>query len=190
MPAAIKYHYAIDNTGNIVDIASVSAHNKNCKFYCISCGGEMRPHLGNINAHHFAHKADTLHCTPESYLHKLAKRRIKEKFYSDNPFEISYSQETICSNKTTCPFYRKDECCSIMHRKYDLKHHYDTCDEEQPIGDFVADLLISSQNRPEVPPILIEIQVSHECCQYYKEDFVRKQDVDAAIKATAIIIAK
>ena len=38
MPA-IKYHYAVDNTGSIVDFTAVSAYNMNSKFYCISCGG-------------------------------------------------------------------------------------------------------------------------------------------------------
>ncbi|MCX4334647.1 MAG: competence protein CoiA family protein [Bacteroidales bacterium] len=159
----IKYHYAVDKDGNLVDIASVSEENRKNKFYCLSCGGELRPRLGCVKAHHFAHKSDAPHCCQESYLHKLAKRKLKEKFCSGKPFKISFYQEVECSDKDSCQFYRQEECCASVLKSYDLKQHYDTCKEEQPIGDFIADLLLSSKSKPSTPPILIEIRVTHKC---------------------------
>ena len=134
----IKYHYAVDRDGNLVDIASVSEENRKNKFYCLSCGGELRPRLGCVKAHHFAHKSDAPHCCQESYLHKLAKRKLKEKFCSGKPFKISFYQEVECSDKDSCQFYRQEECCASVLKSYDLK-------------------------QPSTPPILIEIRVTHKC---------------------------
>lgn len=52
---------------------------ENCIVYNV--GQELVARLGQHNTKHFSHKSDTA-CDGESYLHKLAKRRIKEKFDS------------------------------------------------------------------------------------------------------------
>lgn len=124
----------------------------------------MRPRLGKKNAHHFAHFSSlTPDCNPETYLHKLAKFKIKEKFKSIAPFEIRFRQVSLCSERTSCPFYKKDECQLREYKTYDLHKNYDTCNEEQSIGNYRADLLLTSFTKPETPPILIEILVTHKC---------------------------
>ena len=86
----IKYHYALNKNGDIVDIADVDKENRKAqRFFCINCGAEMIPKLGKFKVRHFAHKAETPDCNSETYLHKLAKLRLKEKFYSSAPFEIA-----------------------------------------------------------------------------------------------------
>lgn len=159
----IKYHFAINSEGHIIDIADVTENNRQDKYYCLNCGDEMRPRLGKKNAHHFAHISTTPDCNPETYLHKLAKLKIKEKFESSAPFEISLRQTSGCSDKATCPFYKENECQSNNYRTYDLHKNYDVCREEQTIGNYRADLLLTSSARPDIHPILIEIYVSHKC---------------------------
>lgn len=123
----------------------------------------MRPRLGAKNAHHFAHKSTTPDCNPETYLHKLAKIKIKEKFDTGAPFEISLHQTCGCTDKNTCPFYKEEECKSEEYRTYDLRKTYDTCTEEETIGNYRADLLLTSSIKPDTPPVLIEILVTHKC---------------------------
>lgn len=68
----IKYHFALNSEGHIIDIADVTENNRQDKYYCLNCGDEMRPRLGKKNAHHFAHISTTPNCNPETYLHRLA----------------------------------------------------------------------------------------------------------------------
>lgn len=44
-----------------------------------------------------------------------------------------------------------------------MHKNYDVCREEQTIGIYRADLLLTSSAKPDTPPILIEIYVSHKC---------------------------
>ena len=78
--ANIRYRTAFDENNNLVDIRDVSKEERHEHTYrCIMCGEVLLPRLGNERARHFYHGKDTT-CDGESYIHKLAKLRIKEKF--------------------------------------------------------------------------------------------------------------
>lgn len=158
----IKYHHALDAGGNVIDISSVTEADRNKEYRCLGCGELLRPRLGIKNAHHFAHKNDVYNCSPETYIHKLAKQKIKEWFDSGKPFKISYYQDVTCIDAKSCPFYKKEKCHDSILKTYDLKKHYDTCSIEESIDGFVADLLLTSRKDSSIPPILIEIQVTHK----------------------------
>lgn len=170
----IKYHYALDENGNIIDIIDVTKENRNAKrFFCINCGEEMIAKLGEVKARHFAHKVETPNCNSETYLHKLAKRRLKEKFDSSEHFEISYRQEVKCKDEDLCPFFNKEECVERRLKSFDLKKYYDTCNEEEREGDYIADLKISNSQNSKRPPVMIEIYVSHKCSLPKKNSGIR-----------------
>ena len=160
--AEIKYHYALDSEGNTIDISSVTDADRRLEYYCIGCGEPMRPRLGCKNAHHFAHKNDVFNCSPETYIHKLAKQKIKEWFDSDKPFQISYYQEVTCADADSCPFHKSEECHDRRLKTYALNDYYDTCSIEERVDDFIADLLLTSKKKPLASPVLIEIQVTHK----------------------------
>ena len=58
----IKYSYAKDLDGHIVHIEDAFQGGI---YYCPQCGNEMIPKMGDINAHHFAHKVECS-CNGES----------------------------------------------------------------------------------------------------------------------------
>ena len=90
----IKYSYCLNENNELVHISSVSADNRHSHtFRCLECGQELIAKIGKIKVPHFAHGADTA-CDGESYLHKLAKRRIREKFMSADSFPL-HSSETF-----------------------------------------------------------------------------------------------
>lgn len=151
--ADIKYSYAYDGDV-VVHIDDVSKHGT---FYCLSCGKEMVVRLGDKKSHHFAHKVNDVSCNSETYLHKLAKLLLKRKFQEGN-FEIEISQYSLCKESENCLF--ENNCKVLVDKKYDLRRYYDTCEEEQYVDGFCADLLITGEGQP---PILVEIYVSHEC---------------------------
>lgn len=151
--ADIKYSYAYDGDV-VVHIDDVSKHGT---FYCLSCGKEMVVRLGDKKSHHFAHKVNDVSCNSETYLHKLAKLLLKKKF-QEGGFEIEISQYSLCKESENCLF--ENNCKVLVDKKYDLRRYYDTCEEEQYVDGFCADLLITGEGQP---PILVEIYVSHEC---------------------------
>lgn len=166
----IKYHYAKNQYGVIIDIADVAKEDRESQhFFCIGCGAEMIPKLGEVKARHFAHKVESPKCNLETYLHKLTKLCLKNKFDSSKTFEIAYWQEVKCSDNASCPFYREDECKEKKLKIFNLREYYDTCQEEERAGSFIADLKISSSYKSGVPPVTIEVFVSHKCTLPKKE---------------------
>lgn len=157
------YRYALDNEGKLIHISEVNESNRSDGYRCFSCGEELIPVLGKTNAHHFRHKTSI--CSYETYLHKLAKHTLKQKFDTLQEFEIVVPQNRLCINIQTCKFGHEDICSVKEHRKYDLKGRgqYDSCFEERPVldGRFVADLLIES-TKGNRKPLLIEFWVTHK----------------------------
>lgn len=159
----IKYHFALDGDV-LVPIEKVDKRERHTHTYtCMGCGAEMIAKIGEKKVPHFAHKGDGENCCSETYLHKLAKRLIREKFEKPNPFIIKYYRIGTCSKINECPFGNKKECEVIQSNPINLKDYYDTCKEEVQINGFVADLLLTNSLRPEREPVLIEVFVKHKC---------------------------
>ena len=158
----IKFHYASENTkyGKIINISDVDAAHRAKHYYCISCGNEMIAALGKKNVHHFRHKSGES-CGWETYLHKLGKKLIKEKFESNEHFYISYNVAHICDVSELCKIkkdhFGKITCIGEKSRTFDLK------EVESTYRNFRADLKLSSKEHPERRPIFIEISVTHDC---------------------------
>ena len=55
------------------------------------------------------------------------------------------------------------DCCTGKMETVDLKQYYDTCQEEKLVGDYTADLLLTSSSNPNREPVSIEIWVTHKC---------------------------
>lgn len=159
MMKQIKYSYCQDENNDLVHISSVSAENRHTHTYrCLQCGQEMTPKLSKnkegSHKSHFAHAADTA-CDGESYLHKLAKRRIREKFMSADsfPIELNYKGWFIkgIQQKT-----RRD----LKSWKGNVV--YDTCQEEVRFGEFQPDLLLSGPMDDKLGPVFIEVYKTHK----------------------------
>ncbi|MEE3483081.1 MAG: competence protein CoiA family protein [Bacteroidales bacterium] len=160
--AKIRYRTAYDENNNLIDIKDVFKEDRNKHTYhCITCGEPLLPRLGDERARHFYHKKDTV-CDGESYLHKLAKLRLKEKFDNSPHFYISYNAYYICSNEQ-CKL-RNDNCKKpIVDYRIDLKEYYDKATIESPIKGFVADVLLTNSKDSKISPVLLEIRVAHAC---------------------------
>lgn len=172
----VKYHYALDTDDRLIPIDEVTKENR-AKFYtCLDCGREMVVVLGDKREHHFRHKGDT--CSRESYLHKLGKRRFKERFYSQEKFIIQYSVEYYCDQAEKCKFWLGSWCNRRETKEIDLKKLYDICEEEVVYGGYRADLVLSSKEHPERKPIFLEIHVTKECSIEKKESGIQIIEID------------
>lgn len=163
----IKYRYANNELGERVNIADVTdEYRKAHTFYCIVCGDVMIASIKEGHrVRHFKHK-NNKECNGETYLHQLAKLLFKESYEKKDKVELEYGRFYDCNNKE-CPL-RHDACEDRREtHTVNLKEWYPYCElEKEVIGKdgnrYIADLLLSSDKKG-VPPVLIEMFVSHEC---------------------------
>lgn len=160
----IKFHNAVDNEGLIVNIQDVTKDNRAKQYFCIGCGAEMSAVLGEKREHHFRHKEDA--CRWESYLHKLGKKKLKERFETNKDFIIGYFVEYVCEKSKGCKLeciYFNQKCNRRELQYVNLKDLYDTCQEEVAYKGFRADLMLSHSKHPDRKPLFLEISVTHDC---------------------------
>ncbi len=160
----IKYQYAYDEDNNLVSINDYTKEDSKCHSYrCVGCGRVLLPRAigSRCRRAHFYHKEEVV-CNSETYLHNLGKSLIRRKFETSDSFTVSYPVTKECNNKS-CSL-RNSNCRQDRQMEtFDLKKYYDTCREEVSINGFVADLLLTNSQKSNIPPILIEIHVTHQC---------------------------
>ena len=83
------HRYALDDNGNTICIKNVTHDERHNKFYCKNCGGLMIPVLGEKRQKHFRHKVVTPTCSYESYINKIGKEKLRERFYNQDAFFVS-----------------------------------------------------------------------------------------------------
>ena len=163
----ITYPNAIDENGDVHNIGAITQENRaDHKFYCLGCGGEMVPVLCNKDREsHFRHKVNDL-CNPETYLHNLAKKYLAKQFETQKKFEVSYYASNECPRKDSCQIFSRfhwEECSGTKLYTFDLKEQYDTCQIEGVYDGYRADVLLSNSQNSEIPPVFLEVSVSHDC---------------------------
>lgn len=162
-----NYSYANNSSGKLIHVTTAQRSEIYC---CPICGKSMIPHMGKVRRWHFVHK-NAENCSYESYLHKLAKFKIRQAFLSSKHFLLSYKAKAICSGD--CPFIGYPKCDGEKPVEFDLREYYDTCEIEAPYNQFIADLLLSSSTNPKLPPVLIEVAVTHKCTEDKINDGIR-----------------
>ncbi|WP_143007285.1 competence protein CoiA family protein [Segatella bryantii] len=76
-------------------IRSIAKENKrNHTYRCLQYHKTLIAKIGNKKVPHFAHKKGNA-CNEKSYLHKLAKRRIREKIIPNSIFELNLLRSGI-----------------------------------------------------------------------------------------------
>ena len=164
----IKYSYCVDEKGGLVHINSLTEATRHArKLFCLQCGQEMIANLGKKKAWYFSHKAETA-CDGESYLHKLAKRLIREKFMSTDNFSMIFSRDVLCNEFKKCICAIDGYCtekgvripCDL--KVWNGKVLYDKCEEEVSVGVFRADLLLTYTKDNNREPVFIEIFKTHQ----------------------------
>lgn len=162
-----NYNYAYSSSSRLIHISDAQRGEN---YYCPECNELMTPHMGQQRRWHFVHK-NAGNCSYESYLHKLAKIKIRQAFLSSDSFILSYKARAVCSHK--CPFISSPICEVEKPVEFNLRRFYDTCEVEASYKDFRADLLLKSSANPDRPPVLIEIMVTHKCTEDKIKDGVR-----------------
>lgn len=164
----IRYPYAIDESNKMIHIESVNEYSRSCSSYrCPNCGGKMLACLGSKNDHYFRHSDMDCKCEIESYIHRVAKEILINRFNtSQSTFLIGFSPKRQCKTYDRCE--HGGSCCILTpkYREYDLKTQYDLparaevnyCNEN---GVFRPDIILTSSNSFR-KPIFIEVYHTHK----------------------------
>lgn len=168
----IKYRHAFDKNGEewcIDDVKDKSLYHSLAPWHCILCGVEMQAGLGDIKRHYFKHKTET-ECNRETYLHKLAKTKLKKWFEKNQyVFKMLFKQKELCCEHSKCNFYDSEVCSKLLQISLSSENWgYSICNEEETVkqvnDSFRADLLIKRSELDD-DPILIEVCVHHPSTQ-------------------------
>ena len=195
----IKYQYAYDENGNRICIKKLSANTKHDHSYtCINCGNKMIANIGEIKQPYFSHAVNCT-CSGESYLHKLAKLLIKEKFDKSDHFPLTFIRNVQCKEKdNNCIFFGEYDCIEYEQRicmdlkNWNGKSVYDTCEEEKAVEGFRPDLWLYSSKNPNLETTFIEIYKTHESTDSKKSSKFRiietlpiksEEDIHVILKA-------
>lgn len=158
-------HYALNASNEIVHIDDAE---NGCVFKCLHCGGEMITKKGKVRQWHFAHKTLTDNCCYETYLHSLAKIKIRDCFYRGEKFDVEFLTKEVCIKRNQCIWFDNETACDCESdglQRFDLKRYYDACDMEVSYRNFRADLFLYDTANTTRPPVFIEICVKHPCTE-------------------------
>lgn len=160
---AIKYRYALNSAQGVVDIHSLSPERRaeGAPFTCLGCSAQLVPRLGQSRRKHFAHKVEQA-CSVETYLHRAAKQAFAEAYQNalvtGEPFSLTRTVTIQCN------FFEKKlgfRCHRRHPETHDLTDFFDQATLECSVGDYRADVLLSSSKHKNV--ILVEFAVNHPC---------------------------
>jgi hypothetical protein len=116
-------------------------------FTCVGCGEELIPHLGEVRARHFAHKAGSS-CpltAPETALHLDAKERL-----------LALCADAFAGRRRVSVLARCPVCRRLTPR--DLAALGDRAEAEGSVGGLRADVLVRSG---DLPALALEVLVTH-----------------------------
>lgn len=162
MSKEVKYHYALNEQGELVSIHDVGRNEG--KFFCPECHGEMIPKKGAHNAWHFAHKTET--CKYDNYLHTIAEIMLQNWYNNSKEVYLSAPISEKCINYEKCVF-KRDLCVHEANSKpYNLKKWFVNCEREPKDVEiktgFRPDLFLRNNSNPN-NIIFLEINVTHPC---------------------------
>mgnify|MGYP001368744836 FL=1 len=160
----MKFKYANDIEGNIIDVASLSNETldrKISKFYTLHTNAELIPRLGKIKVKHFALKNKKDHTDNyETYLHLAGKHIIyndlKIKLSNNIPWFLTLTEKSRCERMKSLDIF----CEGKTIRNINLTEYFDDVYLESRHGDFIPDILLINRNTGA--HIYIEVAVTHK----------------------------
>ncbi len=169
------HHYALDKTGQIIDIKKAQSQNGE-SYYCPHCHNEMIKKCGEIKQWHFAHKTEK--CSYDHYLHTLAEDLLMKWFNQTPHIWIKLKGRVACRQIENCLWEKEENKCYQYYdlEKFDLKTIFKVCEKEVRFtkegNTYVADLYSENTYNGQYP-LFIEIDVTNECETKKKESGIK-----------------
>ena len=120
--------YGLDEGGTLVHAKDASAR---AGYSCPCCGGQLVLKAGEVNAKHFAHRADS-NCAGESYEHETAKLLIAKVINDLVDYPQAAKQVTLVC---TC------DCCTGQFPRLLPRDSFSVALVEERVGLFTCDVV-------------------------------------------------
>lgn len=140
----IRYPYALDSDGRIVNI--YSSHSGE-SYQCLVCRNPMLAKRGKVRQPHFAHKQSKSCSDPDSALHRIAQSLIIQSLDSARNCNEEYRIGYPCPDCGECVSY------NIAPSIIDMKA------EDSIVAGTRSDIVLYRKDRN---PIVLEIVVTHD----------------------------
>ncbi|MGC4000110.1 MAG: competence protein CoiA family protein [Anaeromyxobacter sp.] len=145
----VQLAWALDKDGQKVHAKRLGPLDRRARapFTCLGCGEELIPHLGEVRARHFAHRAGSS-CpltAPETALHLDAKERL-----------LGLCADAFAGRRRVTVLSRCPRCRRLAPR--DLASEGDWAVPEGAVGALRADVLIMKGG---APALAFEVLVTH-----------------------------
>ncbi len=157
----VVYQYALNLKDQVVNVADLprTIETRRDIYHCLSCEQLLRPVLGEIRQKHFRHEVE-VNCSPETYLHQLAKRLFfqiyKNCLQTNTPFGLELQIERNCS---ICQQELGFSCQLEPEPKvFNLAKLFPLISIEIQDGEFIPDILLSNEKGEKV---YVEFVVTH-----------------------------
>lgn len=158
----LKYKYALDADGNVVNISNAI---KGVSYFCMECGQEMVYCKGEKVRSYFRHKnSGDIERFPhdnETYLHKLAKKLYAQKMIKKEPVICDMEIVECCSQYEVCPVHVENCCERFVTKEFNLMNFYDYVGTEVKFGKYTPDILL--KNKKTGKSLFFEVWVNHKC---------------------------
>ena len=184
MPKEIQIAHGLKE-GELVSIADAERGLK-CNCTCTKCGKPLVAKKGEVNAHYFAHSADS-DCNGETYEHIMAKMEIKRKkyllvpdkrvspVYQENEREKKLRKKAVNNGEYFPKQYWKNNDGEIFDSEQYKMVSFKTVELEKRIGgsNYIADIICTDESGKG---IVIEIVNTHDLGQE-KQDYLIKNKI-------------
>lgn len=160
----VQYRFAKQPDGSVTDALELAGMElAKSDFLCLGCELPLVAKVnGSMRRPHFAHHPGTT-CSPETYLHQLGKKVFAEVFSecvrTGEPFEIELQHPLVCRRFEN---FLGSACVQkgTRSKTYDLTSYFNCVITEQRDGQFIPDLLLTSDSKPS-NKVYVEIAVTH-----------------------------
>ena len=152
----VKYYMGLNAAGGLVHIENAV---RGGNYACAGCGKELTAKMGEVNAHHFAHKPPGGEdCDRDATIHNLAVRAIADSHMKARADGYEYPLMLQCRR-----------CESSLVPMLDLASGYETALVETEIVERTR----SDVAFPGEPPLIIEVVVTHSIERETRERYER-----------------
>jgi len=166
----VQIAWALNGSRTFVHIDDTAESEK---WICPACGSEVIPRKGEVNAHHFSHKADT-DCSSESVIHALAKSIIVDAALEKKAIKLPALFGTVSLSHTPeekWSVYPVDIQKTLHHAKPEVSLssvRFDVLSTIEHIGQLAIEIAVHHRKSAED---VYKIQVAGKpCIEIYIDD--------------------
>ena len=175
-------HFAVNERNKIVNLYNLDEIDANkYSYFCIACGKEVYIDVGDWGNYSFFHLDGNTPCEDDFYLHEAAKKVLRERFNTQQNFNVYIPQLHLCEKGEQCSLFNEDYCSTKIPIHYDLKAHgYNSCEIEYkfPNKQFSYDAVLKRGDDLKTAIVII---IDANTC-HIEPEFLKNRTIEVIVR--------